>query len=190
MVLCTVTMMVRYQSRQYSLVKNKGDIQLVCGAPVLPLSSKATTTGPAPIVNQDFDDIIDEAIEVFRVVCLFKTKFDIDSPADKVLVYVTLWIHKCLQVLHCEEKSSAELPETLYECASYDLSLPGEADFPLNHLFSAAKDQRERNLCQAYLKQLRQETAKRISPLLYDKCGLQVKWWTQYANAQFMNMSL
>ena len=96
--------MGRYQSRQYSLVKNKGDIQLICGAPILPLSMKASSQGggPAPVISQDFDDIIDEAIEVFRVLCLFKSKFDIDSPADKLLVYLTLWIQKCIQVLHLE----------------------------------------------------------------------------------------
>ena len=182
--------MARYQSRQYSLVKNKGDIQIVCGAPVLPLSKKTVFAGPGLVVDQEFDDIIDEAIEMFRIVCLFKTKFDIDSPADKVLMYVTLWIHKCIQVLHCEEKGKEEIPGMLLECASYDLSLPGDDDFPLNHLFSAAKDARERNLCQAYLKQLRQETSRRLAPFLHDSRGVQVKWWSQYANTQFMNMSL
>ena len=76
---------------------------MVCGAPILPLSGgPGVTAGPGPLIDQKFDDIIDEAIEVFRIVCLFKTKFDIDSPADKLLIYLTLWIHKCLQVLSCE----------------------------------------------------------------------------------------
>jgi len=94
--------MGRYQSRQYSLVKNKGDIRMVCGAPILPLSSKTIAAGPGLVVNQDFEDIIDEAIDVFRVICLFKTRFDIDTPADKLLIYLTLWIHKCIQVLYLE----------------------------------------------------------------------------------------
>lgn len=95
--------MGRYQSRQYSLVKNKNDIQMICGAPILPLSIKSKSMGPCPIIEQSFDDIIDEAIEVFRVICLFKSRFDIDTPADKLLVYLTLWIHKCIQVLYFEK---------------------------------------------------------------------------------------
>ena len=87
-------------------------------------------------------------------------------------------------------KSSEELSQTLQDCASYDLSLPGDADFPLNHIFSAPRDARERQVCEKYFKQLRQEAARRLAPLLHDSKGQQVKWWTQYANTQFMNLAL
>lgn len=41
-------------------------------------------------------DIVDEAIAFFRANVLFRN-FEITGPADKLLVYLTLYISSCLQ---------------------------------------------------------------------------------------------
>jgi len=51
-------------------------------------------TGPAPKSDESVD-IIDEAITLFRSTILFKN-FSPKGPADKVIVYLTVFIQKCL----------------------------------------------------------------------------------------------
>lgn len=50
--------------------------------------------GPAPSTSGD--DVIDEAIAFFRANVLFRN-FEVKGAADRLLVYLTLYIGKCLQ---------------------------------------------------------------------------------------------
>ena len=70
-------------------------IRSSCGIPLLPLRTQ--TRGPAPKTT-DFD-IVDEAIQYFRPNVLFR-KYAIESDADKLLIYLTLYISQCLKRLH------------------------------------------------------------------------------------------
>ncbi len=54
--------------------------------------------GPAPKANFDGDDVIDEAIQQFRANILFKN-FEVRGPADKVIIYLTVFIQKCLETI-------------------------------------------------------------------------------------------
>ena len=54
--------------------------------------------GPAPKADFETEDIVDEAIQQFRANILFKS-YDIRGNADKVLVYLTVFIQKCLEVI-------------------------------------------------------------------------------------------
>lgn len=58
---------------------------------MLPLRSGS---GPAPKSDSDHD-IVDEAIELFRATILFK-EFKVEGPADKLIVYLTVFIQKIL----------------------------------------------------------------------------------------------
>jgi actin related protein 2/3 complex subunit 3 len=57
-----------------------------------------STVGPAPKADFDGDDIIDEAINQFRANILFKY-YDVKGPADKVIIYLTVFIQKCLEII-------------------------------------------------------------------------------------------
>ena len=46
----------------------------------------------------DSDDIIDEALNFFRANILFKF-YDIRGPGDRVIVYLTVFIQKCLETI-------------------------------------------------------------------------------------------
>jgi len=47
-------------------------------------------------------DIVDEALLFFRANVLFQ-QFDIQGPADIVIVYLTAWIADCLRLLEKEK---------------------------------------------------------------------------------------
>lgn len=64
---------------------------------LLPLRTQ--TNGPAPLTKDR--DIIDEALEFFRVNVLFKS-FDIKGPADVVLVYLLVCIGQCFKITENE----------------------------------------------------------------------------------------
>ena len=51
---------------------------------------RGNAQGPAP-KTQDAVDIVDEAISMFRATILFKN-FKPEGPADKVIVYLTVFI--------------------------------------------------------------------------------------------------
>ena len=68
----------------------------MCGIAFLPLKTKAA--GPASKADFDGDDIIDEAIMQFRANVLFKN-YDVRGPADKTLIYLTVFIQKLLETV-------------------------------------------------------------------------------------------
>lgn len=51
-------------------------------------------SGPAPKSDEE-KDIVDEAITLFRATIMFKN-FKPEGPADKLIVYLTVFIQKCL----------------------------------------------------------------------------------------------
>ena len=85
----------------YHSVFNKAEVyQKYCGIPVLDIKEKKTPTLDSTKLKVDLKqielDIIDEAIIYFRANVLFKN-FNIEGDADKVLVYITVFIQKCLE---------------------------------------------------------------------------------------------
>ena len=44
------------------------------------------------------DDIVDETLSFFRAQVLFKN-FQVKGPADKTLIFLTVFIQKCLEVI-------------------------------------------------------------------------------------------
>ena len=85
----------------YHSVFNKKDVsEKFCGIPAFEFKEKKTPTLDATKLKVDINqielDIIDEAIIYFRANVLFKN-FNIDGDADKLLVYITVFIQKCLE---------------------------------------------------------------------------------------------
>ena len=46
----------------------------------------------------DQEDIVDEALTFFRAQVYFKN-YAVQGPADKTLIYLTVFIQKCLEVI-------------------------------------------------------------------------------------------
>ena len=54
--------------------------------------------GPAPKADFEDEDIVDEAIQQFRANILFKN-YDVRGPADKTLIFLTVFIQKLLETV-------------------------------------------------------------------------------------------
>ena len=90
----------------HSGFNDEGKYPTACGLAVLPLKTKAqgkecksfNILGPAPKADFETDDVIDEAISQFRANIFFKN-YEVRGPADKVIIYLTVFISKCLEVI-------------------------------------------------------------------------------------------
>ena len=81
----------------------------------------------------DQPDIIDEAIDFFKANVMFRN-YEVEGPADRVLVYLTLYIHLCLTKI--ANKSKGDAVNTLYQLAISNFSIPGDSNFSLGGFVS------------------------------------------------------
>ncbi|KAL3535918.1 hypothetical protein ACH5RR_004379 [Cinchona calisaya] len=152
-------------------------INKACGCPLLPLRSHIK--GPAPVSDQDTTDIVDEAITFFRANVFFRN-FDIKSSADKHLVYLTLHINVALKRLEgC--RTLAEGTKAIINLGLEQVPVPGEPCFPFPGLFTLPQSQKEAELFRNYLRQIREETSRRLLSVAYRQNGTPNKWWLAFA---------
>lgn len=166
-----------------TFVDNEG-VATACGCPLLPL--KSHIKGPAPTSDQDRADIVDEAITFFRANVFFRN-FDIKSPADKLLVYLTLYINVALKRLE-GRRTLAEGTKAIINLGLEDVPVPGEPGFPFPGLFPHPQSPKEAELFRNYLKQIREETSGRLLSVAYRQNGTPNKWWLAFAKRKFMNV--
>jgi actin related protein 2/3 complex subunit 3 len=151
---------------------------------LLPIKTKIK--GPATLAPTTEDDIIDEALDLFRANCFFRN-FEIQGNADRVLIYLILFISDCLNKL-TKNPSQKEALKILNTRALDHFALPGEPNFPLNALYSAP-GRGETDALRQYLTQVRQELANRLVERVYVD-GKPSKWWMCFQKRKFMNKSL
>ena len=60
--------------------------------------------------------------------------YDVQGPADRVLVYLTLYIHLCLTKITGKSKGDAK--NALYQLAISNFSIPGDSNFTLGGFVS------------------------------------------------------
>ena len=175
-------------------------IQSSCGVPLLPLRTQ--TRGPAPKTT-DFD-IVDEAIQYFRPNVLFR-KYAIQSDADKLLIYLTLYISQCLKRLHQSQKapSSSASSQNNNNGSKKNLMTEGaKLLFALAHdhfdvttglggIINGPKTFQEGETLKSYLAQCREEIGLRLIDHLYVDEGTKMnKFWMAFAKKKFMNKEL
>lgn len=105
------------------------------------LPIKTTTRGPAPLVAEGEDDIIDETIGYFKANVLFK-HFEVKGPADRMLIYLTLYITQCLIRLE-KCPTFAEGTKQLTAMAHEQFKIPGDVGFALGSFFPAPANAQE-----------------------------------------------
>ncbi|XP_011078530.1 actin-related protein 2/3 complex subunit 3-like [Sesamum indicum] len=161
-------------------------ITKACGCPLLPLESHIK--GPTPVSEQDSTDIVDEAIAFFRANVFF-SNFDIQSSADKLLIYITFYINIALKrVEGC--RTLAEGTKAITNLELEKVPVPGENGFPFPGLFAHPQSQKEAELLRNYLKQIREETNRRLLSVAYRSNGTPNKWWLAFAKRKFMNITI
>ncbi|XP_054158689.1 actin-related protein 2/3 complex subunit 3-like [Oppia nitens] len=149
------------------------------------------TVAPVQPPTQPPMDIIDEALLYFKPNVFFKT-FEIQSAADRVLIYLTLYITECLKRLQRLQSRDQGLAE-MYALAISRFDIPGDPGFPLNAVYAKPSSAEEQDLMRQYLLQLRQECGLRVADKVWDcggDSGRPSKWWLCFAKKRFMDISL
>eukprot|EP01017_Pseudomicrothorax_dubius_P019815 TRINITY_DN2184_c0_g4_i3.p1 TRINITY_DN2184_c0_g4~~TRINITY_DN2184_c0_g4_i3.p1 ORF type:complete len:177 (-),score=48.55 TRINITY_DN2184_c0_g4_i3:470-1000(-) len=157
-----------------------------CGVPLLPIRTKLD--GPAPKLSEPGDDIIDEVIKSFRINVLFKN-YDVASEADKLLIYVTVFLCQCLKKI--EGKTNAdEARRILWEFVKAPSARPGQPQFFLGGLISKPEDPREIDVFALYTAQLKEEAMNRLLDILFigKAPAPEYRFWMAYGKKTFMKM--
>jgi len=185
-----------------------------CGFALLPL--RTTARGPAP--RTEGPDCVDDALFFFRPNVLLR-KFDVrgasrralaeplsrlPGPADKLLVYLTLFVSACLRKLEACA-GAAEGRKALFALAQEPFAIPGDPQWPLGGFFTppggkeeagacraprAAGADARAELCRGYLRQAREEVGARLLPLAFAGGGGHNKLWMAFSRRKFMNAAL
>jgi len=162
-------------------------INEVCKMSILPL--KTTVRGPAPPASPDKDDIIDEALTFFRANVFFKS-FEVKGGADRLLIYLTLFIHQCLKKLD-KAKDKTDGKQVMYTLAcENNFPIPGDSSFAIANYCTAPANKKEADDIRMYLKQCREEISRRILDKAFLEDGSRNKWWLAFSKRKFMNKEL
>lgn len=90
------------------------------------------------LADPNSEDIIDEALDLFRANCLFRN-FEIKGNADRVLIYLILFISQCLGSIN-KLTPQGEALKTLNTLAVSNFAIPSDPAFPLNAMYQAPTD--------------------------------------------------
>ena len=185
----------------YHSIFNKAEVkQKFCGIPVLVIKDKKTPTldhtklivalDQITKLKVDLEkielDIIDEAIIYFRANVLFKN-FNIEGDADKLLVYITVFIQKCLEKANDpnQQKAKDNMKKLVEQCEY----VPKTENF--FNVLVTKKDSEVPNL-QKYLKSIRKETVERLIYILFEdeKTKMDFKYWVALGKKKFMGYDM
>ncbi|KAI9742397.1 MAG: subunit of the Arp2/3 complex [Claussenomyces sp. TS43310] len=188
-----------------SIFNNEPDIRLVGNFPLLPLRTR--TRGPAytlpaldisttpasqsPEPDSESYDAIDEILALFRANTFFRN-FEIQGPADRLLIYGILFVSECLGKVRPSMGVRDAQKEAQNIALDSNFAIPGDPGFPLNQMFEAPRDRQDAELLRQYLSQVRQEIASRLLARLYEEGGdgKPSKWWLSFTKRKFMGKAL
>ncbi|KAI1418025.1 ARP2/3 complex, 21 kDa p21-Arc subunit [Hypoxylon sp. FL1857] len=187
-----------------SMFNNDPNIpRLIGNVPLLPLRTK--TRGPAYVLPQpnppipanespDPDsesyDILDEVLTLFRANTFFRN-FEIQGPADRLLIYGILFVSECLGKIRPHHSLREATKEVLNTALDLNFAIPGDPAFPLNQIYEPPRDRQDAEQLRQYLSQVRQELASRLLARVYDEDDAKPsKWWLSFTKRKFMGKAL
>lgn len=175
----------------HSKIKNS-DVSKIMGFPLLFVRKDS----PPMLETDNFIssddqkyDILDEAIAYYRINILFKN-FSIDSDADKVLVYLTVFIQKILEIAG---KYFDDEKRALKEIDNLEASGKGNVkEISSKNVLSLLLND-ERNAINieklnTYLKGLRKEAIFRMKYILFENSDFRMdkRFWTSMGKKKFL----
>ncbi|KAJ5673309.1 Actin-related protein [Penicillium longicatenatum] len=137
--------------------------------------------------NESYD-CVDEILSLFRANVLFRN-FEINGPADRMLIYGTLFVSECLGKVK-PTMNSREAEKALINASLDNFAIPGDVSFPLNQAFEPPRDRQDAESLRAYISQVRQEIAVRLHARLYPGGEGPSKFWLSFTKRKFMGKSL
>ncbi|UYV79329.1 ARPC3 [Cordylochernes scorpioides] len=142
-------------------------------------------------INKGFSatemDIIDEALYYYKA-NVFLRNYEIRSEADRVLIYLILYITECLKRLQkCVSKKQGL--QELFALALSRFDIPGDPGFPLNAIYGKPTTPQEADALRDYLYQLRQECGVRLCEKVFEPdTDKPSKWWICFSRGSLWNM--
>ncbi|KAJ5088973.1 Actin-related protein [Penicillium argentinense] len=133
-------------------------------------------------------DCVDEILSLFRANVLFRN-FEINGPADRMLIYGTLFISECLGKVK-PTMAARDAEKALINAALDNFAIPGDVSFPLNQAFEPPRDRQDAESLRQYISQVRQEIAVRLHARLYPGGEGPSKFWLSFTKRKFMGKSL
>ena len=173
----------------YHSVFNKREYDKLCDIPMIDFQKDKTPTLDYNLLKVQEDqiqvDIIDEAIIYFRANILFKN-FSIDGPADKLIVYITVFIQKCLERGAQKGKDPKKDIKDLVDECKYTT----DPEYFFNIL--TTNEPSQVSALEKYLKSIREEVVKRLIHLLYDNptTAIDLKYWLGLGKKKFMGYDM
>ncbi|GAA5977131.1 hypothetical protein JCM11641_001310 [Rhodosporidiobolus odoratus] len=166
---------------------------------LLAFSTKIRGSAPQP-ADPSQPDIVSESLSLFRANSLFRN-FEIKGSADRVLIYLILFIGDCLgRIAHARTWTQQDALKLLTTHAIDHFALPGESGFPMNQVFqgAAAGDRSGSDALRAYLTHARQELVVRlVEQHIYNPADSSTeggkrpsKWWMAFQKRKFMGKTL
>jgi actin related protein 2/3 complex subunit 3 len=150
--------------------------------------------GPAPRLETDDDaeDILDEVLYYFKPRMLLHT-YPMEGPADRLSLYLTLFVHQCLVKLAPPRGSLVtknQAKSVLHAFANESVVSPGDASYPFNAMYPAASAE-EAAAFKDYAKQLKLELAARLAVKVFAFPGegdTGNKFWLPFAKTSLLGL--
>ncbi|KAL2887018.1 ARP2/3 complex ARPC3 subunit [Ceratocystis lukuohia] len=157
----------------------------------LPFPTPALAPGEAPDAGSESYDILDEVLAVFRANTFFRN-FEIQGPADRLLVYGIWFVSDCLGKIKPNHSVRDATKEVQNVSLDMNFAIPGDPGWPLNQMYEAPRDRQEAETLRLYMSQVRQELAARLLARVYEDGGdgKPSKWWLSYTKRKFMGKAL
>jgi len=121
------------------------------------------------------EDVVDEALRLFRANMLFRN-FELLGGGDRLLLYLTLFIHLCLKKA-AGKAVKADGARELQTLASGNRGAPGVPAWPLTQFIPTPKTSADLEAVKGYLRQLRECVVARLVDRIYNEDGTPNKHW-------------
>lgn len=99
----------------------------------MPAEPLAAFESPDP--ESDSYDALDEVLSLFRANTFFRN-FEIQGPADRLLIYGILFVSECLGKIKPSADARAAGKEVMNIALDTNFAVPGDPAFPLNQVRS------------------------------------------------------
>lgn len=154
--------------------------EIIAEIPLLPIRTGAKT--------EPSFDIVDEVIYHLRT-NLFMRDFKINSPADRLLIYLTFYAMRCLKMFNQKKTKEAARRELEAWDLKADFVIPGDPKFIISSLVKDPEPSKKGAL-KDFFKIARAETGKRLFNIVFKDGPNPDKWWVCFANRKFMDKEL
>jgi actin related protein 2/3 complex subunit 3 len=177
----------------YHSIFNEIQYPTACGIPLIEFKfNKLPDIDPSKLKSSlsEIDlDIIDESLIYFRANVLFKN-FPIRGDADKLLVYITVYIQKCLEVVSSCKEDLEQIKLQLRYLIDEAEWTPNLKSHFFNNVITIKNN--EVSELQSYLKTVRRETCSRLLAILFegDQKAPDYKYWLGFSKRKFLGYEM